>query len=34
MRYWPHHLPSGNQKRFWRDPAKWEMRIIDISKQG
>jgi hypothetical protein len=22
MASWPHHLPSGNQKRFWRDSRK------------
>jgi hypothetical protein len=22
MESWPHHLPSGNQKRFQRDPEK------------
>jgi hypothetical protein len=22
MTSWPEHLPSGNQKRFWRDPVK------------
>jgi hypothetical protein len=22
MTSWPDHLPSGNQKRFWRDPVK------------
>jgi hypothetical protein len=22
MPSWPDHLPSGNQKRFWRDPVK------------
>jgi hypothetical protein len=22
MASWPHHSPSGNQKRFWRDPVK------------
>jgi hypothetical protein len=22
MASWPNHLPSSNQKRFWRDPVK------------
>jgi hypothetical protein len=22
MTSWPDHLPSGNQKRFWRDPER------------
>jgi hypothetical protein len=33
MTSWPDHLPSGNQKRFWRDPvygiaALWRQRIF------
>jgi hypothetical protein len=34
MASWPDHLPSGNQKRFWRDPVKRERDMAALWKVG
>jgi hypothetical protein len=30
MSSWLHHLLSGNQKRFWRDPERWAAAMCDF----
>jgi hypothetical protein len=34
MTSWPDHLPSANQKRFWRDPVTSDGHFIVVAERS